>query len=134
MWAYQREWRKRNPEKARAIQNRANTSPKGIERRRRYREENRERIRMKERKRMYGITAEEYNGLLSAQEGVCAICQRPSADGRSLHVDHDHASGHVRGLLCDKCNAGLGLLGDTAEDLYAAWLYLTDSARELVAA
>jgi len=55
----------------------------------------------------FGITAEDYASLLAAQGGVCAICGSPP-NGRALAVDHDHATGAVRGLLCDGCNLGLG--------------------------
>lgn len=55
--------------------------------------------------RTYGITADEYNTLLAAQDGRCAICRQ--ARSYRLNVDHDHASGHVRGLLCRLCNGRL---------------------------
>lgn len=60
-------------------------------------------------KRRYGITAEQYDALLEAQGGVCAICGEPPK-GKALHVDHDHATGGVRGLLCGgyrSCNTTL---------------------------
>ncbi|MGQ5576771.1 endonuclease VII domain-containing protein [Streptomyces sp. ECR3.8] len=67
----------------------------------------------------YGISVAEYNALLREQGGVCAICGRdePNAHGRTgkqfrLAVDHCHESGAVRGLLCQKCNRAIGLLGD----------------------
>lgn len=71
----------------------------------------------------FGITLEEYDALLDAQDGRCAICgARP--EGRMLDVDHDHATGIVRGLLCNNCNRGIGHLGDDAERLLAAAAYL----------
>jgi hypothetical protein len=64
----------------------------------------------------YGITAADYAALLLAQGGVCAICHQPAKGGRTstarLHVDHDHGSGKVRGLLCNKCNLAIGHLSD----------------------
>ena len=54
---------------------------------------------------------------------TCAICGKPEV-GRRLNIDHDHATGLVRGLLCRKCNAGIGLLGDNIEGLEAALEYL----------
>jgi hypothetical protein len=53
-----------------------------------------------------GVSDEEYERLLAYQGGTCALC--PSKPGtRRLHVDHDHASGRVRGLLCHRCNRQL---------------------------
>jgi Recombination endonuclease VII len=65
----------------------------------------------------YGITLEQYEFMLGAQGGACAICGEPEGlrGGRlgtatlSLAVDHDHATGFVRGLLCSSCNQGLGM-------------------------
>jgi hypothetical protein len=57
----------------------------------------------------YGITAAEYAEQLARQAGVCALCDRPPGRKR-LHVDHDHETGAVRGLLCLLCNIGLGFL------------------------
>lgn len=74
--------------------------------------------------REFGITLEVYEGMLKAQNGVCAICSRPP-NTRALHVDHDHTSGEVRGLLCFPCNHAIGLLGDDPERLTAAAFYLS---------
>lgn len=57
-----------------------------------------------------GFTSNDYDALLLKQEGVCAACGQPQK--RYLHVDHDHKTGKVRGLLCTNCNAALGLLHD----------------------
>lgn len=56
----------------------------------------------------YGITLEQYNALLTAQAGVCAICQSESPPYTSLAVDHCHVTGVIRALLCFPCNAGVG--------------------------
>lgn len=59
----------------------------------------------------YGITVEEYDALLSKQDGRCAICRSRDAGGRGrFHVDHDHATGMVRGLLCHGCNTRLPII------------------------
>ena len=71
----------------------------------------------------YGITLEEYNTMLAAQGGGCAICGNPPG-ARSLHVDHDHATGEVRGLLCIGCNVALGGFRDDPELLARAIDYL----------
>lgn len=52
----------------------------------------------------YGISLAKYNEMLQAQGGACAICLRPETRGRSLAVDHNHATGAIRGLLCSSCN------------------------------
>lgn len=64
--------------------------------------------------------------LLAEQDGTCALCERTTADktGRPLHVDHDHETGAIRGLLCSDHNTGLGKLGDNAAGLQAALDYL----------
>lgn len=101
---YQREWRRRNPDKA----------------------------KNNELKKCYGITLEEYNEMLSEQQGVCAICGNPpylvGTGGTtlpgSLAVDHCHKTGAVRGLLCTNCNLGLGSFFDNAVLLQRATAYL----------
>ena len=75
------------------------------------------------RKRKYGITREDYEARLAAQNGVCAICSRPPTD-KELRVDHDHQTGAVRGLLCDDCNVGIGRLRDDAGIVLLALEYL----------
>jgi hypothetical protein len=83
-------------------------------------------------RRRYGIGADEFDALLEAQSGVCAICGRPDPE----HVDHDHESGAVRGILCFNCNGGLGQFGDDQDRLVSAVAYLDSAepeARELVA-
>jgi hypothetical protein len=71
-------------------------------------------------RRRYGITAEEADALLEAQGGLCAICKVAPA----AHVDHDHATGAVRALLCFNCNGGLGQFKDNPEALHAAAYYV----------
>jgi len=76
-----------------------------------------------ERLRKYGITREEFDRLMLEQEGACAICTDPFV--QSPHVDHDHQTGAVRGLLCDYCNHGLGKFRDSARNLRRAIDYLS---------
>jgi hypothetical protein len=60
-------------------------------------------------RRAYGITLEEYDAILAAQGGHCAVCDRVCEDnGMRLAVDHDHATGRVRGILCGEHNRMLG--------------------------
>lgn len=77
----------------------------------------------------YGMTVADYNALLAKQSGKCALCgkepQPRQSDGVALlDVDHDHESGHIRGLLCRSCNVGLGLLDDSPELMLRAVRYL----------
>ncbi|MEY2569279.1 MAG: hypothetical protein QOE35_3808 [Actinomycetota bacterium] len=74
--------------------------------------------------RKYGMTLDDYDRLLEQQGGGCAICGRPPRDDISLHVDHDHDTGRVRGLLCFPCNNTLGDFDDDPARLYAAADYL----------
>lgn len=73
----------------------------------------------------YGVTREEYEALLNKQNGVCAICGGTNGDGKRLHVDHNHDSNAVRGLLCFVCNTRLGVL-EQADWCLAAYAYLGD--------
>lgn len=79
----------------------------------------------------YGLSVAEYNALLRKQGGVCAVCGKdePNAHGRTgkqfrLAVDHCHETGAVRGLLCQKCNRAIGLLGDDPALMRKAISYL----------
>ena len=67
-----------------------------------------EHVRRTSLKKLYGITAEEYDAMLESQGNVCAICKKPQPTKRRLSVDHDHETGKVRGLLCTTCNLVLG--------------------------
>jgi hypothetical protein len=77
-------------------------------------------------KTKYGITPRDYERMLEAQGGGCATCGRPPRDDISLHVDHDHRTGTVRGLLCFPCNNALGLLKEDPGRLLALVAYLAD--------
>jgi hypothetical protein len=73
------------------------------------------------------VTVEEYEQLLLDQRYACAICKTPADQfQRALHVDHDHVTGKVRGLLCVRCNTGLGCFKDSTENLVEALHYLCD--------
>lgn len=92
-------WRKNNPEKSK------------------------ESGRKSRLKRQYKITDDEYQSMMKIQKERCAICGTKS---EHLCIDHEHASGKVRGLLCKKCNSGLGFFGDSLENLERAIKYLRD--------
>ncbi len=76
----------------------------------------------------YGITVDEYDAMLAARDGKCEICsQTDSGQNRGrdwLHVDHDHATGKIRGLLCTRCNHLLGNCLDSVALLLKAINYL----------
>lgn len=74
----------------------------------------------------YGLTEEAHDAMLASQGGCCAICKtfRWGSTSGVPHVDHDHETGEVRGLLCFACNTGLGKLGDNVESLERALAYL----------
>ena len=72
--------------------------------------------------RKYGVTLADYQEMYSSQEGRCAICRKQQE--RAFDVDHNHATGEVRGLLCTNCNRMLGHAGDSAINLRAAADYL----------
>jgi Autographiviridae endonuclease VII len=90
-------WRRANLERARAT------------RRARY-SQTRDRARDQHLRRTFGMTQEDYERMLEAQAGVCAICLQPPKPGEVLHVDHHDDRGGVRGLLCVCCNNALGQL------------------------
>lgn len=75
----------------------------------------------------YGISLAQYNTRLSQQGGTCAICKNTCTTQRYLAVDHCHTTGAVRGLLCTRCNRGMGMLRDNVEVLKSAIEYLQQS-------
>lgn len=99
-----REWRAKNPERARDLLLRYN----------------------------YGIEIGTYGTMLAAQAGLCAICKTEIPGGNNIrfHVDHCHDTKKVRGLLCHHCNIGLGNFFHSSEKLSAAIRYLAESGAE----
>lgn len=77
-------------------------------------------------KRKYNFTQEQYDDMLIKQNGVCLICgtDTPGRNDKNFHIDHDHDTDRVRGLLCSNCNRAIGLLGDLSVNAYAAGDYL----------
>jgi hypothetical protein len=74
----------------------------------------------------YGLYLEDLDEIYESQDHRCAICNVTEAEGpkNRFHVDHDHESGEVRGLLCQNCNIGLGKFKDNVEFLEQAIAYL----------
>lgn len=71
-----------------------------------------------------GIPRHLYDALLITQQNKCAICDDPPAEGKSLLIDHRHSDGTARGLLCPRCNSGLGMFQDRPDRLEKAAEYL----------
>jgi hypothetical protein len=76
------------------------------------------------RQSKYGISPIEFAALLEQQAGLCAICCEPMVPGKQTHVDHNHSTGEVRGLLCNSCNVGVGMFKDDFIRLTSAVAYL----------
>lgn len=77
-------------------------------------------------KNIYGLTKEDFFDLLEKQNIKCALCEDSfkSLNQNHLHIDHCHETNKIRGLLCMKCNVGLGMLGDNEEGLTKALAYV----------
>ena len=112
-------WQQANPERVNATQ-----------RARRAKPEAKLRERAGHLMRKYGMTIEQYDGMLEAQGGGCFICGRPPREDISLHVDHDHSTGNVRGILCFCCNNALADFGEDPEILRKAASYLSWHANQ----
>ena len=109
----QRRFRELHPERVRAVQKRG---------------------QLNYRLKKLGITHVAYEGMIATQGNRCAICGSPPADWRArdpvLHIDHCHATGKVRGLLCASCNQGLGFFKDDARRVLLAARYLVKYQKE----
>ena len=108
-----KEWQQANPERVNENHRRNNARP-----------ERKRAMRDAYYRRTFGISADEFDVLLEAQGGCCAICRGRPERASSLHLDHCHDTGAIRGVLCGRCNQGLGLFGDDAALLDAAVRYL----------
>jgi len=98
---YEKEWTKNNPEKRHLYNKRRRL------------------------KANFNLTCEEYDAMYEKQNKGCAICGAEKSElGKILAVDHNHTTGKIRGLLCNKCNQGLGFFNDSIDLLQDAVLYL----------
>jgi hypothetical protein len=101
---YETEWTKNNPEKRRLYNKKRRLKAK------------------------FDMTCEEYDKIYEQQNKGCAICGAEKSEmGRILAVDHDHFTGKIRGLLCNKCNQGLGFFNDSVDLLESAVIYLNSN-------
>ena len=108
-----RRWQKENAERLNATRRRRRESP-----------EKKRMDRAWYLKRTYDMSIEDYDKLLARQDGVCGVCGRSPRSDISLHVDHDHKTGQIRGLLCFRCNNALGDFDDDGDRLITAATYL----------
>ncbi len=106
---------------------------KGKEFRKKYNEKYKGKMKVSRRKsnfkRQYGISPEIYLAMFAAQGNCCSICKGTESRTRwksefAFHVDHCHKTGKVRGIICSKCNVGLGISGDTLESVLRMVEYL----------
>ncbi len=109
-------WQQANPERF-------------AERQRRYREDGRRDYRTEHLRRTFGLTQADYDALLAAQGGGCAICEDPPNEKISLHIDHDHGTGEIRGLLCVRCNNAIALLRESPDVMRRAIRYVSSDAK-----
>ena len=119
-----RRWRERNREavRHRSLAYRTANRMECIERSKKWQRQNPDKVRERQMVRKYGITLHHYHQLLEHQDNACAIC----GSGEKLVVDHCHATGAVRGILCDRCNVGIGCLNDDHHRLIAGADYLRE--------
>jgi hypothetical protein len=82
-----------------------------------------------QKKHKYGLSEEEYLGMFESQNHCCAICKESFNNVRAC-VDHSHNTGDIRGLLCDKCNTGLGLFQENIQNLLNAIKYIEDNDKK----
>ena len=97
---------------------------KASNRQKQYIKQNGEKIKNAKLMTRYGISIEEYKQKLDSQDKKCAICKTNLEMEKRTHLDHDHNTGKIRGILCWNCNGGLGNFSDDIERLKSAINYL----------
>ena len=109
-----------------------------IERNKLYNKEKRSTVvKNRNLKKDFGLTLEQFNSMLESQNFKCKICKKEETakttigETKTLAVDHCHQSGKIRGLLCSKCNRGLGFFQDSQENLLEAIKYLQESEESI---
>lgn len=133
-------WRKANPERAKAqriasVAKWENADPEHAKKvkkaaRAAWQKANATRVKEINRrsyvKRTYGITLDEYNAMIAAQNGRCAICETTHPGKGGWHLDHCHQTNAIRKILCVNCNRGLGCFKDNITALSRAVIYLQE--------
>jgi Recombination endonuclease VII len=125
---YLRDWQRRMRAKQDPEHKARNAAYERAYKKKQYAEnpEFRKRLALRNRIRLYGMTEEQFGDVLANQNGLCALCHEPlfGSRGRSPVIDHDHATGKVRGILHNNCNIAIGMLQDDAKKLRLAAEYL----------
>lgn len=106
--------------------NKQKLKPKPKESSKKYRDNNKEKIKNYYLIQRFGISLEQFNTMAIKQNNVCKICSNVE-NGRALAVDHCHKTGQIRGLLCSACNIGLGKFRDSTDFIKKALEYLENS-------
>lgn len=99
-----------------------------------YYQDNTEKVKLRNKtiwvKRKYGFSLNELAKIRDNQQNKCAICEEELKAGSDVHVDHDHKTGKVRGILCRWCNTGLGQFKDSEKSLIKAVQYLQQCKKD----
>lgn len=103
---------------------RRNAKPEYQQKLKAWRKANRARINLCAKMKRYGLTLAQYTQMLKAQNNTCKVCLGPFESPRRTHVDHDHATGQVRAILCGSCNTALGHLRESDFNLQRMLAYL----------
>lgn len=119
--ASRKQWRQKPENKKSAKAYRQKHKVKHRKQQRAWKEKNKERYLLVQRRAYkkwrletrYGLTVEKFFKMLKKQSSRCAMCREKFLSSKQTHVDHDHKTGKVRGLLCAACNRGLGFLRDS---------------------
>lgn len=123
-----RAWREKNKDHVKTYYTEYNKTPERKAKKNEYNRQRYQRDREYHRRtrlpREFGITVEQYDEMLAAQNNRCAICEKPCKSGRKLAIDHCHNTDRVRGLLCMNCNRAIGWLEDDVDRLMAAAAYI----------
>ncbi len=121
---YYKQYRKNNLKRIKEIESKYRSDPKNDFKLKRqaYLLKCKDKILQRYLKKQYGLTIENFNDLNKKQKGVCAVCKN-LPDSR-LFVDHDHSTGRIRGLVCNRCNRAMGLFKDDYRVLMSAAMYL----------
>lgn len=91
-----------------------------------------ERTRTHKLKTLYGITPAQFDQMCTDQNNACAICSSPFETRKQAHVDHNHETGSVRGLLCTRCNMGIGYFRENVHTMLAAVLYVIQHSTSIL--
>lgn len=127
---YQKEYYERNKEKLKEYRTNwyYENRELGLERSKKWAKSNKDRRKHNLLKSMYNITLDDYNKMFEDQNGCCKICEKHQSElNKPLFVDHCHTTGKVRGLLCSKCNLGIGYADDSVNILKNMIKYLEDA-------